>query len=212
MKRAGDMSNLRLHLVEEFDCPLLGPSLCVWVQGCPRRCPGCFNEAALDPQQDCLVMSVEEVVTIWKDHGGNLILSGGEPMDQAKALAGLCRRVRAENPAVEILSFTGYQLDEILDEKKPEHLEFLGLIDALIDGPFQQHNLSDDPLLGSKNQRLIGFNGRISKDRLFQARKPRVNLTISDQGKIKITGTASATHGMNALVETLRIHGIELGD
>jgi len=68
----------------------------------------------------------------------------------------LARRVRARFGAKkDIWSWTGYVFEELLLDS-PDKLELLGLIDVLVDGPFDEA-LKDLRLQfrGSSNQRII---------------------------------------------------------
>ena len=80
--------------------------------------------------------------------------SGGEPFQQAAALAALGRRLK--DAGLEIAVYTGYTLEELLAGGVPHADELLAVTDTLVDGPFilEQRNL----LLrfrGSENQRIL---------------------------------------------------------
>src|ERR1017187_9060501 len=102
------MEKLRIYDYWSGVFPVLGPSLYVWVQGCPRRCPECFNEAALEWDGARFVRTPQEMCSLWQESKGGLVLSGGEPFSQAGGLAELCQWVRQRAPATPILTYTGY--------------------------------------------------------------------------------------------------------
>ncbi|MBU2488727.1 MAG: radical SAM protein, partial [Proteobacteria bacterium] len=136
------------------ECPLIGPALYVWVQGCPRRCPGCCNLTAQDPDAPASKVRVEDLAAEALARPGGLVLSGGEPLLQAAELTTLCRLVREKRPDALILAYTGYTLEEVVQAARPEWFDLLKCLDVLVDGPYDQDRPSEDPLLGSSNQRV----------------------------------------------------------
>lgn len=134
-----------------------GPGLrfTLFVQGCPRRCPGCHNPTALEFHGG--------VPTAWEDLLAQIqrnpllkgvTLSGGEPFCQAEALLPLCRALREKG--YELAAYTGYTLEELLEEGDPHRLALLALLDVVVDGPFlrERRNLAL-PFRGSENQRIL---------------------------------------------------------
>jgi anaerobic ribonucleoside-triphosphate reductase activating protein len=64
----------------------------IWVQGCQRECPGCFNPASWSFELNQLI-SVESLVQqiLRNPRNQGVTFSGGEPFWQAPALADLAR-------------------------------------------------------------------------------------------------------------------------
>ena len=116
---------LRIHGFWYGRCPLLGPSLHVWVQGCSRRCPGCFNADMLDENGPALEVTPDEVVSRWQRERGGLVLSGGEPFAQAAGLASVCRGVREIEREAPVLAYTGYRLEELVGAGCQEWLDLM---------------------------------------------------------------------------------------
>jgi len=132
----------------------------VWVQGCWRECPDCFNPASWSLAVNQLV-SVEELAERILSEPANqgVTFSGGEPFLQATALADLARQVKAAG--LNVMSFTGYTLSELRSPSAPEGVEdLLDQLDILIDGPYVSAlaiHKPDSPV-SSRNQRLHIFN------------------------------------------------------
>ncbi|MFN7636974.1 MAG: 4Fe-4S single cluster domain-containing protein [Pseudanabaena sp.] len=132
----------------------------VWVQGCWRECPDCFNPASWSLAVNQLV-SVEELAERILSEPANqgVTFSGGEPVLQATALAALARQVKAAG--LNVMSFTGYTLSELRSPSAPEGVEdLLDQLDILIDGPYVSAlaiHKPDSPV-SSRNQRLHIFN------------------------------------------------------
>lgn len=148
----------------------------LFVSGCRRGCPGCFNEAAWNFSAGRpFTAEVEDKIIESLDHEfcDGLTLLGGEPMEpeNQRGLVEFVERVRERfprgatadgGPAKTIWCFTGDRLEELMEGGR-HHTEvterLLDCIDILVDGPFVQ-DLYDITLRfhGSSNQRLIDLN------------------------------------------------------
>jgi anaerobic ribonucleoside-triphosphate reductase activating protein len=132
----------------------------VWVQGCWRECPDCFNPSSWSFAVNQLV-SVEELAEriLSEPVNQGVTFSGGEPFLQAPALAALAKQVKAAG--LNVMSFTGYTLAELRSPSAPEGTEdMLDQLDILIDGPYVAAlaiHKPDSPV-SSRNQRLHIFN------------------------------------------------------
>ncbi len=132
----------------------------VWVQGCWRECPDCFNPASWSLAVNQIV-SVEELAEriLSEPVNQGVTFSGGEPFLQAPALAALAKQVKAAG--LNVMSFTGYTLSELRSPKAPDGAaDLLNQLDILIDGPYVSAlaiHKPDSPV-SSRNQRLHIFN------------------------------------------------------
>lgn len=136
-----------------------GSRTIIWFQGCPIRCPGCYNPH-LWPFEGGQEMSVEDVLKHVKqglargDVGVSLV--GGEPLAQPEACAELC--VALHESGVHVIVYTGMAYDDMvgLIEVIPAYQVILDNADILVDGPFIRFEY--DPAIayrGSRNQRVI---------------------------------------------------------
>jgi anaerobic ribonucleoside-triphosphate reductase activating protein len=146
----------------------------IFVQGCRRACPDCFN-----PQT-------------WDEHGGDemnwpvvvdrlvqnvpykrLTISGGEPMLQAWELYLLCSALKARSKDWKIICYTGYTWEELRSDRTDVGLysqSLLSSIDILVDGMFKKElALPIEPFkfVGSSNQRIIDVQKSLRKDRVI---------------------------------------------
>ena len=135
----------------------LGPGerVCLWVQGCTKRCPGCISPE-LQPlsahEADENLLADILIRTARSGGCGGLTISGGDPFEQPRALLRLLELVRADFE--DILVYTGYELEQIRGGCcGQEGVDCLSLIDVLIDGPYvEARNTPDCVLRGSDNQ------------------------------------------------------------
>ena len=81
-------------------------------------------------------------------------LSGGEPFCQPEAMAQLARL--AHERGKDVMCYTGYTLEQLLEMDSPAVRSLLEEIDILVDGPYleAQRDLTLQ-FRGSANQRLI---------------------------------------------------------
>ncbi|AUB81687.1 hypothetical protein THSYN_12420 [Candidatus Thiodictyon syntrophicum] len=163
-----------------------GPGLrsVLWVQGCPQRCPGCFNPAFLpcDGGRVVPVVAVADWVLAAPDTEG-LSLSGGEPFAQAAPLADLAERVRAAGKGV--LIFTGHTAAALRTDTDADTRRLLAAADLLVAGPYRQESPIRHPLLASANQELIFLTGRYRHAELGPR---RTEFRIGADGAMTVTG------------------------
>ena len=137
-----------------------GARAVVWVQGCKRECAGCFNTASWSFETNQLI-SIEEVAAKILSNSGNqgVTFSGGEPFLQAEALAQLA--IILKKSGLNVMSFSGYTLEELRGPKAPQGSQkLLKELDILIDGPYVESlaiNSPESPV-SSRNQKVRIFN------------------------------------------------------
>lgn len=138
----------------------LGPGrrAVLWVQGCTLSCVGCASPHWLD-RGGGTVDPVEEVADRLleldaRHHLDGLTLSGGEPLQQADALAGLWTLLRATRPDWTLVLFTGYRLRELDREATAAARALVDTADLVISGRYVPALNDGVGLRGSSNQRL----------------------------------------------------------
>ena len=134
-----------------------GCRLTVFVQGCPRRCPGCQNPETQPTEGGRTI----DTAAILQQMAENPILSGvtfsgGEPFLQPAPLASLARAVHQRG--LDVWSYSGFTLEELAEraEKDKATRALLSELDVLVDGPYEesQRDLTLH-FRGSRNQRVI---------------------------------------------------------
>jgi len=130
----------------------------LWVQGCSRHCPGCWNPELLSPLGG-LEMTVEEVfnkLTISGKIEGVTFL-GGEPFEQAGALLELSKQLKKQH--LSIMVYSGWTLKE-LEKKGGDCWKLVELSDVLIDGKFINSKAASLLWRGSANQEVHFITNR----------------------------------------------------
>ena len=166
-----------MHYATIKNCDIAnGPGVRVslFVSGCTRHCPDCFNTVAwdFDYGEPFTEETVEKLVQMLSpDYIRGLTILGGEPMEPQNqpGVLELVRAVRKALPHKSIWCYTGYVLEEHLLSGKlcdPETvtLPLLRCLDVLVDGPFiaAQKDLSLS-FRGSRNQRLLDMPKTLEK-------------------------------------------------
>lgn len=157
----------------------------LWVQGCSLGCAGCFNPQS-HPRQGGLVW---DWPTAWHTLGtalttaGGLTVSGGEPFDQAAALASLLGGLRRERDCPVIL-FSGYTWTEL--QARPSAAPLLGQVDLLIAGRYVESLRVARDLTGSANKTLHFLTDRYTRADLDAV--PPAEVLLHPDGTLTVTG------------------------
>ncbi len=138
-----------------------GTRASLFVSGCNHQCKGCYNQATWSPSsghpftqelEDQIIADLNDLRI--KRRG--LSLSGGDPLhpDNVDSVLKLVKRVKSECPGKDIWLWSGFEIAELNRKQK----DIVDLVDALIDGKFEQ-DLHDPELLwrGSSNQIIHRF-------------------------------------------------------
>ncbi|NJL61717.1 MAG: radical SAM protein [Methylacidiphilales bacterium] len=165
-----------------------GSRAVIWVQGCIRECPGCFNPDSWDFEINQLISIdklVEKILADPRNQG--VTFSGGEPFWQAPALGKLARQLKAAG--LNIMSFSGFTLEQLQSDYAPAGAkDLLEQLDILIDGAYIESlaiNTPDSPV-SSSNQRVRIFNPALS-DQINWA-SDQIEVHIFKDGSRLITG------------------------
>lgn len=202
-----------------------GPGLraALWVQGCSLRCPGCFNPH-LWAAAGGMVEDAAEAAARWVAQAGTagaqgLTLLGGEPFEQAEALALVAEAFRAAG--LTVMTFSGFELIELRSRARGDDgtARLLAATDLLADGPYRR-DLPETrrPWVGSTNQGLHALspayadavasirsaNGAAPPSPGLRAGDPRagdpvpaqvpgdrIEIRLSRDGRVEVNGWAS---------------------
>jgi anaerobic ribonucleoside-triphosphate reductase activating protein len=160
----------------------------VWVQGCLRECPGCFNPESWSFEANQLISIdnlVEKILSNPRNTG--VTFSGGEPFWQAPALASVAKKVK--KAGLNVMSFTGFTLEKLQSKSAPPDAQaLLEQLDILIDGAFIESLAINSPNspVSSSNQRVHVFNPAL-KDQISWA-SDQIEVHILKDGSRIVTG------------------------
>jgi anaerobic ribonucleoside-triphosphate reductase activating protein len=141
--------------VERTSCEGPGARFALWVQGCRIRCAGCCNPQLFGTAggRRVTTQSLAERLRARAAELEGVTLLGGEPFEQAEALAELARAARAAG--LSVMTFTGHLLEELRARAEPGVAELLAATDLLVDGPYERERPeSRRRWVGSTNQRF----------------------------------------------------------
>jgi anaerobic ribonucleoside-triphosphate reductase activating protein len=157
----------------------------VWTQGCNLGCPGCFNPETHDfkPGERIGVDILASMLLDLAPGIEGITISGGEPFQQAPALADLLAIVGRTSP-LSIIVFTGYTLPEL--RKIPAASSVLASIDLLIAGRYEDASRLAVGLIGSANKTLHFLTPRYTAADLESV--PEAEVIIAPDGGVELSG------------------------
>jgi anaerobic ribonucleoside-triphosphate reductase activating protein len=165
----------------------------VWVAGCSIQCPGCFNPHLFSPGSGTPLDPSVVVQQARESHSEGITLLGGEPFDQADALAVLARL--AKSSGLGVMTFSGYTLGALLSQVRGGRQDVAALLqatDLLVDGPFMSAKLDmRRPWVGSTNQQFRFLTPRYAGLAADLAETPdRLEIRVDRAGGVQINGWA----------------------
>lgn len=139
----------------------------IFVTGCTRKCPECFNTEYQDfnAGKEWTDKETELIISYLKDPNvEGLTLLGGEPMQNTEGLVEIVKAIKKEVDK-SVWVYSGYKWEEILQD--PNKKALLEICDVLVDGPFIIA-LRDMRLRfrGSSNQRIIDIQESLKQDKI----------------------------------------------
>ena len=196
----------------------LGPGrrIAVWVQGCSIGCVGCASVDTWDPSSGesldtrDLAALLADLITCNGLTG--LTITGGEPTEQAEAVADLVVRVRsrlldqADHEPIDVLLFTG----RTAAAASRSAGRLWNAVDAAVCGPYRQDLPSNHPWVASSNQELVirtelGYARHSTVP--TRSRTLQANL---DSGELTLVGLPGPGD-LQRIEAALRQRGVEIG-
>ena len=191
-----------------------GVRAAVWVQGCAVRCPGCFNPhlwatrgARLGDPAERAAEWVDAAVAAGAE---GITLLGGEPFDQADALAVVAEAFR--DAGLGVMAFSGYTFERLQEwsRDRPDIARLLAATDLLCDGPYLA-DLPDTrrPWIGSRNQAIRALTPRYAAEVERIARDgggDALEVRIAADGTVAVNGWATDA-ALAALLDDLGVRG-----
>ena len=166
----------------------LGPGdrLALWVSGCTLGCRGCVTPELWDRDAGSRTSTsalARQVLGVDR-HLDGVTLTGGEPFEQAAALADLLDRLREHRPHWNVLVYSGLSL-AALRRRGAAAGALLARTDVLVAGAYRPDRPPNHPLAGSGNQRLhyLTERGRALRQEIDALPPNRANLGLRADGQ-----------------------------
>lgn len=185
------MNALRLQIHDWLPAvrDVLGPGLraVVWVQGCSLHCPGCMVPETW-PQTGGQWVSPEELAQaiLQQPDIEGITISGGEPTEQAAAVARLLALVKAAGKNTWV--YSGYTLEELLAREDTATDELLAFTDVLVDGRYDIRQAGSYRWRGSVNQRIICLSNAIPPERIDGGKWRQIEVRLGHRGQLILIG------------------------
>lgn len=152
-----------------------GVRVSLFVQGCAFHCKGCFNPETWNFEEG-KEFTTETYNTLLdlcgKEYIQGLSILGGEPMHpmNRETVVDIMRAFKIKYPHKDIWMWTGYTLEQLLEENDDDIKSMLLYLDYLIDGHFveEKKNLSLK-WAGSENQRWINIKETMKQGKIVLA-------------------------------------------
>ncbi|EJM78970.1 MULTISPECIES: 4Fe-4S single cluster domain-containing protein [unclassified Pseudomonas] len=164
---------INVHHMELSSVNGPGLRLTLWVQGCALNCKGCFNQKTHAREASTLMPVYELAQKINALDIAGVTLSGGEPLDQAPALAQLIHAVNGEKNWI---LYTGYTPKEIFQNEAM--IRVVKAVDLTLAGRYR-HN-ANHPY---QHKQIIKTSDRVDID-FFRTRRV-VEFVVSKSGVTK---------------------------
>jgi anaerobic ribonucleoside-triphosphate reductase activating protein len=128
-----------------------GTRAAFWTQGCSIKCPGCCNPELKAPERGEPKETFELASTLASSGEDGMTILGGEPLDQATAVADVIMHYRNLVDR-SVWLFTGYTWNELRESASKS--ECVSMCDVVIAGPFDPLSPDTRRWIGSSNQTI----------------------------------------------------------
>ncbi len=174
----------------EHDVTVLGPGrrTVVWVAGCPLACPSCITPELWSPDSGTdveLDVLVDELVAHAVD---GITWSGGEPFEQAAALAAVTCHIRARRPGLSVMAYSGFTRRNLERRDDPGSAALLAQLDLLVDGRYVRARHRALRWRGSDNQIVHDMSGRHAADLAGPDTPAGMHRHLTGAGEFRFTG------------------------
>jgi anaerobic ribonucleoside-triphosphate reductase activating protein len=154
------MSKLRVNYIgKKLRAQGPGTRYTIWVQGCSIHCPGCSNTDTWDFSGGIEYDVQDLIKDILSTEGiDGISITGGEPLDQYKAVYELCKGVFDYTSVFLTTGYSSLSLSPATEHCY--HLALLTVLDIVSIGPFEQDEICNKGWKGSSNQKVIHLTER----------------------------------------------------
>lgn len=159
-----------------------GERFVTWVQGCPLRCPGCWNPDTWSTKPRQVITSDALAAQIRRTTGiEGITFTGGEPFEQAEQLANVVELLN--DTKLSVMIFTGYELHELTH---PAQQRLLAQCDIVVAGRYRKEQRTlTEAWRGSSNQTVHFLSDRFSH---IPPETVACEVSIDAHGRLSFTG------------------------
>jgi len=181
---------LRIQLNKvHYPVQVLGPGqrVGIWVQGCSIHCAGCVSRDTWNPHGGRTVdleHLISHIASLSNEAVDGVTITGGEPFDQAGSLMTLLEALHTWRQSrarpVDLLAYSGYSLERL----RGRHADTLGLLDAIIAGPYRRTKPTRLIWRGSANQQIVPIS-ELGRQRYepyldYKPERPTFQVTVDE--------------------------------
>ncbi len=178
-----DIPTLRVaELLESSSIYGPGDRFVIWLQGCTLRCPGCWNQE-MWPAEGGQEWRIDELAQLALSAKGSdgVTLMGGEPLEQAEALAPFLDLIRESGRSVVL--YTGYEPDELTTTGR----QCFERSDIVVTGRYlAELRDTSSGWRGSANQRIHFPTGRYQS--FGCATLDATEIAVDEDGQVSVAG------------------------
>jgi anaerobic ribonucleoside-triphosphate reductase activating protein len=169
-----------------------GTRFTIWSQGCVLACPGCFNPGTHPGSAGRTRLTGELVDEVRAElpHLDGVTLTGGEPLEQPRAVQEFC--VEVSKTGLGIVILTGFTVAEI--EADQGKSAAVAAADMVVAGRYNARRHLGTGLRGSANKAYWALTNRYSA-RDF-ATVPEVEVVIAADATVTVTGMDPLERGI----------------
>lgn len=169
-----------------------GTRFTIWSQGCVLACPGCFNPETHPGGAGQMRLTGELVDEVLAElpHLDGVTLTGGEPLEQPRAIQEFCAEVRKTGLGIVVL--TGFTVAEI--EADQEKAAAVAAADMVVAGRYNARRHLGTGLRGSANKTYWPLTNRYSAGDF--ATVPEVEVFIAADATVTVTGMEPLERGI----------------
>lgn len=153
----------------------LGLRQVYFISGCEHYCPCCYSSHTWDFNAGELFDTKKQLETI-KEFIKNPLLDGiticgGDSFYSSKDMIKFIKLFKSKISDLNIWVYTGFTFEEIIDSNNTHMIEYLKMIDVLVDGKYVEE-LKDLTLRwrGSSNQRLIDVKKSLKQNKIMEVK------------------------------------------
>ena len=176
------------EIVESTEVEGIGLRYVIWTQGCSFGCKNCCNPHlwAHKGGDSYEIHDLWSKIKVAKEKNPEIegvTFVGGEPLEQASAVASLAKIIK-EN-GLSVMVFTGFLYEDLLKIQCPA----LPYIDVIVDGLYVDSlRITDRRFVGSSNQKMYFLTDFYTPDDPRWAEPNMTEIIMNGQGRIQVVG------------------------